>query len=158
MAQPQISIDLASALDALDKKLASFRTAKTENRINCHSLLEEIKHNKRVCHMYLEYGVDLIQISRRFSREIYNELGMSGADLKKIKNKKIIKSKSLDNSLVSSWQRKPTVKLIRNAYDKITEIVEFYPIAPPGKINPKLRMRYLDEKLDLLIRTIDCDK
>lgn len=155
---PSINIDFSAAIKILDDKLDFLRHAKTERRINCHTLLEEIKHNDRVCHMYLEFNVDLSAILQRFSREIYDELGKSGIDLTSLKRKKIAKRKSLDGTLVSKWQRQLTVKLIRNTYDKITEIVEYYPIAPPEKINPKLRMRYIKQKLELLIHTIDCDK
>ena len=155
---PSITIDFSAAIKSLDEKLVSLRKAKTDRRINCYTLLEELKHNDRACHMYLTFNVDLSEILPRLSRDIYDELGEAGVDLTTIKCKRIPKDDSLEGTLVSSWQRKLTVTLIRNTYDKITEIIEFYPVAPKGKINPKLRMRYIKQKLELLIKTIDCDK
>jgi hypothetical protein len=160
MAAPEIRFDLnlEAVLENLKAGLRSIQDAKKRTRISCHSLVEELKHNDRVCTKGLEFGVEMSVILPQLSRKIYDELGESGVKLSAFRRKRIVLRKSLEGTIFASWQGKPTAKLIRKTYDKISELIEFYPVAPPGKIRPEQRLRNIKARIGMLLDTIDCDK
>ncbi|MBN2502004.1 MAG: hypothetical protein JXB38_14575 [Anaerolineales bacterium] len=158
MVTPEIKIDLQPILDNLKDALRSMQDARKKTRIACNSLVEELKHNERVCHKGLEYDLELSTILPEFSREIYDEVCNSGVKLTAFRDKKISVRKPLQETVFASWQGKSTAKLIRKTYDKITELVEFYPIAPPEKIRPEQRLRNIQARIGMLLDTLDCDK
>ena len=155
MATP--TIDLSEILQQLDKAIEKLKEYKKKERINCNALVEELKLNQRLCQLYFDYNGDLDEIVPRLSRMIYDEVLASGFRLKSLRKRKVVGDEAFEDFNMASWQGKPTAKLLRNTYDKLTALVEFYPVAHPIQINPRLRMRNLNEKLLMLIETIDCD-
>jgi len=151
------SIDLSEVLKQIDEAIEQLRAHQRQARINCNVLVEELKLNRRLCQLYFDYNGDLDEIVPRLSRIIFDEVLGSGFNLKSLKRRKIVRRKQFREFNAATWQSKPTPKLLRNTYDKITELVTFYPVAHPVKINPRLRMSNINEKLEMLIKTIDCD-
>ena len=160
MAAPEIKIDLnlQAVLDNLKAGLESIKDTRKRTRVACNSLVEELKQNERVCYMALEYDLEISAILPKFSRAIYDEICNSGVKLTAFRDKRISVRKSLEGTVFASWQGKPTAKLIRKTYDKITELVEFYPIAPSEKIRSKQRLRNIKARIGMLLDTLDCDK
>ena len=160
MATPEIKIDLnlSAVLENLKAGLKSMQDARKRTRIACHSLAEELKQNERVCHMALEYDLEMSTILPKLSRAIYDEICNSGIKLTAFRGKRITVRKSLEGTVFATWQGKPTAKLIRKTYDKITELVECYPVAPLDKIRPKQRLRNIKARIGMLLDTLDCDK
>ena len=155
MATP--TIDLSEILKQLDENIERLKAHKKNERTRCNALVEELKHNLRLCQMYFEMNLPLEDLLPRMSRIVFDELLSTGFNLKSLRRRKVVRDEAFERFNMASWQGKPTPKLLRNLYDKLTELVEFYPVAHPVKVNPRLRMRNLQEKLQLLLATLDCD-
>lgn len=155
MATP--TIDLSEILKQLDENIEQLKELKKNERIRCNALVEELKHNLRLCQMYFDMNLPLEDLLPRMSRIVFDELLSSGFRLKSLKRRKIVRDQAFERYNMASWQDKPTHKLLRNTCDKISELVEFFPVAHPARINPRLRMKNLHEKLLMLLATLDCD-
>lgn len=157
MATPKIDLSLSDVFKQIDETIKRLQEHQKNERISCNELVEELKLNLRLCQLYLEYNGDLDKIVPRLSRIIFDEQLSTGFNFKSLRKRKIVKRKKFADYNSASWQGKLTPKLLRNTYDKVTELVTFYPVAHPIKINPRLRMSNIQEKLEMLLATIDCD-
>ena len=157
MVTPSFEINLQELFKQIDQKIEQLRDYQRNQRIGCNELVEELKLNQRLCHMYFEFNLNLDDVLPRMARIIFDGQLSAGFRFRALRRGRIVRHDRFDEFNSAGWQGKPTAKLIRNTYDKITELVQYYPVAPPGKINPRLRMKNIREKLEMLVETIDCD-
>ena len=157
-------IDIPEVIKSVGEIRDRHEEVNTQNRIDCNSILEEIEVNIILCKGYLLAAEKSEALIKEFSTVIYDNHRNSGVKLTDIKKKKIPKKKqkkgdlSFYDRVYYSWQGKQTAELIRATYFKIKELKQLYAYAAAGKINPTLRVRYIQTRLEILQKIIDCDQ
>lgn len=146
------------SLKALSDLAKKIKKEEMDRRALCYALLEELKHNQRMCDLVLQYNYPVDKIGEAFSREVFDEVCATGIKLSSFKRNKIYKYKWLENTPLAGWRGKPTAELLVKTYDKVSEFVTFYPHAQSGTFKPEVRLKFIRDRIRILLLTINCEK
>ena len=157
-----INIDpLKSILTSLNSLIILSDKIKKEQlnkTASCYALLEELKHNERMCSLALEYKLPIEQVIPQFSNKVFKEICASGMRLSSIKRKYITRYKRLKNKAVPFWGGKRTADLLMITYDKIAELMTYFPHEKDGTFRTEVRINNIRDRIKLLLKTIKCDQ
>ena len=133
--------------------LKAFTGWKSKTKGDARSIIEELKQNSRYLWLVIEENVDFSEVVKELSTKEYDRLLKQGFNFNNLKNKKIAKYASLNNTSLSSWQGKKTETLVSNIYDKIKDLKTKYPRAKNSKkVRWKLRIKNTQQRILLLLR------
>ncbi|MFC2134431.1 hypothetical protein ACFLTH_07415 [Bacteroidota bacterium] len=116
------------------------------------AILDEIRHNSKVCWLFLNRDADLSEVISELKHNIYDQLSTQGFDFNSIKKGKIKSHPSLKKSDLKFLVGKSTENLVDIIYLKIKDIKLTYKLSPD---NPKnrfpVRVRNIQKRILLLI-------
>ena len=144
---------LLKVFDTAKSTLKAFTGWKSKTKGDARSVIEELKQNSRYLWLVIEENIDLSEIVKNLSTKEYDRLLKEGFNFNNLKNKKIAKYSSLNNTSLSSWQGKKTEDLVSNIYDKIKDLKTKYPRSKNSKkVRWKLRVKNTQQRILLLLR------
>lgn len=144
---------LLKVFDTAKSTLSAFTGWKSKNKGDAKVIIEELKQNSRYLWLVIEEDVDIGKIVKELSTKEYDRLLKEGFNFNNLKNKKIAKYSSLNNTSLSSWQDKKTEALVSNIYDKIKDLKTKYPMAKKSKKTRwKIRVKNTQQRILLLLR------
>lgn len=144
---------LLKVFDTAKSTLSAFTGWKSKSRGDARAIIEELKENSRYLWLVLEEDISLSKIIKKLSTKEYDRLLKEGFDFNNLKNKKIAKYASLQNTSLASWQGKETYMLVSNIYDKIKDLKVKYPHAKNSqKMRWNLRVKNTQQRILLLLK------
>ena len=144
---------LLKVFDTAKSTLSAFTGWKSKTRGDTRAIIEELKENSRYLWLVLEEDINLNKVVKNLSTKEYDRLLKEGFDFNNLKNKKIAKYASLNNTSLESWQGKETYMLVSNIYDKIKDLKIKYPHAKNSKtLRWNFRVKNTQQRILLLLR------
>jgi len=144
---------LLKVFDTAKSTLSAFTGWKSNAKGDARAIIEELKQNSRYLWLVIEEDVEIGEIVKELSTIEYDRLSREGYNFNNLKNKKIAKYSSLNNTSLSSWQGKKTEALVSNIYDKIKDLKTKYPMAKKSKkVRWQTRVKNTQQRILLLLR------
>lgn len=132
------------------KAASAWQKLRTQSRGNAKKLILELQKNLRFCTLVLNDGLDVGEAMQTLSTEQYHRLAGEDPKLKSLRPAKIRNLGIKDDKYLAVWQGKPTVDLVDSIYEKIEDILTYYP-HPKSRKNRRWNARVTNIRNRILL-------